>query len=62
MPKADPHPAERMLTVLDWWLADHFDHGRNPLIEHKIVELQAVIQNQIDIDQQKNDREPEARE
>lgn len=55
MPRTDPHPAQRMITILDWWLADHFDHGRNPRIESRILSLQAEIQDQMDQDQGQSD-------
>lgn len=41
------NPATRMLTVLDWWLHDHFDGGRNPGIATRIVSLQDEIRAQI---------------
>lgn len=47
---APEHPATRMITVLDWWLKDHFDNGRNTEIEARIHALQLEIQLQIDAD------------
>lgn len=42
-----PHPATRMVMVLNWWMEDHFDRGRNPRIEERILALLTEIEDQI---------------
>lgn len=47
------HPAQRMITVLDWWLADHFDKGRNPRIANAIIDLKEAIWLEIDLERKR---------